>query len=77
MSHNIGPLAGRTVQDLGHHSTSRSDGSFCSSNMLIENSRSTTVKHLPPDLNEAGHDGFVGLDHLDVQKSHPTLINPT
>jgi hypothetical protein len=46
MSHNIGSLAGRTVQDLGHHSTSRSDGSFGSLNTLIENSRSTTVKHL-------------------------------
>src|SRR5262245_9776465 len=43
MSHNFRPLAGGTVPDVGHHSTSRSDGSFGSSNMRIKNSRSITV----------------------------------
>ena len=62
MSYNIGALTKGTVQDLGHHSTSRSEGSSCSSNTLIEHSRSTTVKHLPLTYGTVG--GRVGNHRL-------------
>jgi hypothetical protein len=34
------------MEDLGDHSPSHFDRSFCSSNTLMEYSRSTTLKHL-------------------------------
>src|SRR5215468_3183065 len=47
MLDNIGPLAIGAVQHLHNHRCSLSHGWFCSAQTLIQDSRSTALKHLP------------------------------
>src|SRR5438067_12800131 len=47
MLDDIGPLAIGAVQHLHNHRCSLSHGWFCSAQTLIQDSRSTALKHLP------------------------------
>src|ERR1700752_4159855 len=50
MLDDIGPLAIGAVQHLHNHRCSLSHGWFCSAQTLIQDSRSTALKHLPGAL---------------------------